>query len=123
MDDDQELMDAFYEETQSLIDEMRKDLSALGEEYIPTILHNLFRCAHTLKGSSGIVGFDNLREVAQALEKIFKAAKDQKCEINDDVISLLSESIEACHRLLDGDEVEGLGELLKKLNRIPDHLD
>jgi len=123
MDDGEELMDAFYEEAQNLIDEMRKDLSALGEEYIPTILHSLFRCAHTLKGSSGIVGFDNLREVAQALEKIFKAAKDQKCVINDDVISLLSESIEAFHRLLDGEEVEGLGELLKKLNRIPDHLD
>ena len=116
--DNQDLMDVFYEETQSLIDEMRKDLPSLGEERVPTILNRLFRSAHIIKSSSGAVGFDDLREVAQALEKIFTAAKDEKFEINVDVIPLLSESVEACQKMLNKEEVADYKELLERMNSI-----
>lgn len=118
MSDDQELMDVFFKEAHDLIDEMRRELTSLSEEPNPANLGNLFRCAHTLKSSSGVVGFDNLHELALALERIFKGAKDEKCEINSKLISLFSEGIEACQKLLDGEEVEGIGELLQQLNRI-----
>ena len=113
----QELMEVFYGETQSLIDEMRKDLLILGKGRVSHILSRLFRCVHIIKSSSGAVGFDDLREIAQALEKIFKAAKDEKSKINADVITLLSESIEACQKLLNKEEVAGYKELLERLNK------
>jgi chemotaxis protein histidine kinase CheA len=119
MDADQELMDVFFKEAHGLIDEMRRDLGSLSEERNPTNLGNLFRCAHTLKGSSGIVGFDNLHELALSLERTTKAVEDENCEINPELISLLLEGIEACQTLLDGGEVEGIGELIiEQLNRI-----
>ena len=119
--DNQELMDAFYEEAQTLIDEMRKDLSALGGECVLTILQGLFRYAHTLKSSSGIVGFDDLHELVQALEKIFKEAKDEKIKLNADVISILSDSIEVCQKLLNKEKVVGYKELLARLDNFPHH--
>ena len=119
MSDDQELMDVFLEEAQDLIDKMRTELSSLSEESNRVNLGNLFRCAHTLKGSSGIVGFDNLHELALSLERTTKAVEDENCEINPELISLLLEGIEACQTLLDGGEVEGIGELIiEQLNRI-----
>lgn len=120
----QRLMDLFYEEAQSLIDEMRKDLSALAEEKAPkvklpersSVFHRLFRCAHTLKGSSGIVGFGDLEDLSRSLERIFRAAKDEKLRINADVVSLLSESIEACQKLLNKEEVVDYKGLMERLD-------
>ena len=116
--DDDELMEAFYEETQNLIDKMRQDLAALSERRDSNILQNLFRYAHIIKSSSGTVGFDDLKKVAQALEQIFKAGSDDKSVITADVIPLLSESVEACQKLLNKEKVVGYKKLLERLNSI-----
>jgi len=136
-----ELMDIFYEEAQSLIDEMRQGLStlsqgrktrdeivcfsngpselsqaALGDQ--SAVLRRLFRCAHIIKSSSASVGLDELKKVAATLEKIFKKAGDERFVMTVDVISLLSESVEACQKLLNEEEIVGHKELLDRLNNI-----
>ncbi len=116
--DNDDLMEAFYEETQNLIDKMRQDLNALSEQQVPPILQSFFRYAHIIKSSSGTVGFDDLEKVAQALEKIFKAGSDDKSVITAEVIPLLSESIEACQKLLNKEKVVGYKKLLERLNSI-----
>jgi two-component system chemotaxis sensor kinase CheA len=115
--DSQDLMDIFFEETQSLINKMKKELSTLGGKKVQSDFFQLFRCVHNIKSSSGAVGFDNLRDIAHALEKIFKVEKDKKSKINTDVIALFSESVEACQRLLNEEEVAGYKELLERLNK------
>jgi len=118
--DNKELMDTFYEETQRLIDEMRKLLSDESRiaNHEQRAIHELFLRAHTIKGNSGSVGFDKLEEIAQALEKIFKAGGDEKFEINTNVIPLLSEAIAACQKLLRKEKVVNYKELLERLNSI-----
>ena len=115
--DNQELMDIFYEEAQANIEEMRKDLSTLEEEYVPTIVHRLILCAHNLKSSAGVVGFYDLSKLSSALEKIFKKAKVEETELNTDVISILSHSIEVCQKLLNKEKVVAYKELLSQLNK------
>jgi chemotaxis protein histidine kinase CheA len=139
--DNGELMDIFYEEAQSLIDEMRGNLPTLsqGQEMRDEIacssnepfelsqatflkqsavLRRLFRCAHIIKSSSASVGLDELKEVAATLEKIFKKASDERFVVTADVISLLSESVEVCQRLLNEEEIVGHRKLLDRLNNI-----
>ncbi len=115
--DSEDLMDIFFEETQSLIDEMRKALATLGGAKVQSVFYQLFRYVHNIKSSSGAVGFDNLRDIAHALEKIFRVEKEKKSKINADVIALFSESVEACQRLLNEEEVIGYKELLERLNK------
>ncbi len=115
--DSQDLMDIFFEETQGLIDEMRKELKTLGGEKVQAVFFQLFRCVHNIKSSSGAVGFDNLRDIAHALEKIFRVEEGKKSKINADIIALFSESVEACQRLLNEEEVVGYKELLERLNK------
>jgi chemotaxis protein histidine kinase CheA len=113
--DDQQLKEIFYKEAQGLIDEMRNDLSILREKqksgnHIVTddsqseersaILDRLFRNAHTIKSNSGIMGFEDLRQIAANLEKIFKTARDAGDTMNTAAISQLSESVEACWKLI-----------------------
>ncbi len=121
--DNEELMDIFYEETQSLIDEMRGDLSTLsqGQETSrdqSAVLRRLFRCAHVIKTSSASVGLDDLNKVTEALERIFKMAGDERFAMTADIISLLSESVDACRKLLNETEVVGHKELLDRLSSI-----
>ncbi len=118
--DNHELIEVFYGETQELIDKMRKDLLALdkGQETASAILYRLFRYTHIIKSSSAIVGFKDLGKVAQSLEKVFEAASNRRFVLTADVISLFSESIEACQKLLNEEEVVGYSKLLERLNSI-----
>ncbi len=121
--DNGELMDIFYEETQSLIDQMRQGLSTLSQgqetnQNQSAFLHCLFRCAHIIKTSSASVGLDELRKVTEALEKFFKKAGDERFVMTADIISLLSESVETCQKLLNKEEIVGYKELLDRLNNI-----
>ena len=114
--DNHELMQVFYKEGQDLIEEMRKDLSILSEEPDPEVLRRLFRYAHIVKSSSGSVGFSDLEKVTEALEKIFRAASDERLVISADVIPLLGESVEVCQKLLNREKVASFEELLERLN-------
>ncbi len=113
-----ELIEIFHEETQELIDKMRKDLMSLSEGQTPSILLRLFRYAHNIKSSSGIVGFEDLEIVTKTLEKIFKAASDRRFVLTDDVIFSLSESVEVCHKLLNKEKVVGYEKSMERLNSI-----
>ena len=137
----EELMDIFYQEAQNLIDEMRGDLSALSQGRETTdrivcssngpfelsqttlsdqsaVLGRLFRCAHIIKSSSASVGLDELNKITEALERIFKKAGAEGFVMTADVICLLSESVEACQKLLNQEEITGHQELLDRLNSI-----
>ena len=139
--DNGELMDIFYEETQSLIDQMRQDLSALSQGQETTdeiacspnepfklsqarlleqsaVLRRLFRCAHIIRSSSRSVGLDGLEQISGALERIFKKAGDEDVVMGVDTISLLCESVQACQKLLNQEEIVGRKNLLDRLNGI-----
>ena len=133
INNDQQLMDIFYKETQDLIDDMGKDLSALGGRQevsgqiaLPTgqikeqslILSRLFRQAHTIKSNSASVGFKDMSRIAGTLEKIFKTMDIRNCMMTADVISLLSESVKSCQKLLNQEEVVDCERLLERLNKI-----
>jgi chemotaxis protein histidine kinase CheA len=113
----QELESIFYEEAQSLIDRMRKDISALREKQesgyridsldgqpdeTSVILERLLRNAHTIKGNSGTIGYEDLRQAAKSLENIIKSTIDEESAVTASVIFSLAENVEACQKLLLG---------------------
>ena len=116
-----ELIKIFYEETQELIEDMRQEMLGLSQTELcdrSCVYCRLFRCAHIIKGSSSSVGFDELKNIAQALEIIFKEACDERFIISNGVSALLCEGVEACQKLLNGEEIANHKELLDKLNSI-----
>ncbi len=118
--DNQDLLNIFFDETQSLIDVTRKELSALekDQKISSTIYRSLFRYAHIITSSSHTVGFYSLAEMARALEKFFRAAEEKNIEINSDIISLLLNCNEVCQKLLKKEDVHEFRNLLEQLNDI-----
>lgn len=122
----QELMAVFHEETESLIKEMTKDLAYLRVEqkkedegqYVENIYVRLRRYAHTIKGSSGVVGFDHLNEISQVMENVFSCAMEGTVAPGDSELGLLIDSAATCYRLSRKESVSDYRELLTRLKEM-----
>jgi two-component system chemotaxis sensor kinase CheA len=118
--DDGQLMQVFYQETRSLIEQMRSDLSSLKresgtEQEQLTVIRRLFRCAHVVKSSAGTVGLARLEALSRALEGILKAAAEGRLTMTPDLVRSLDHSVRACGNLLSGEEVKGWESLVESL--------
>ncbi len=111
----QELMNTFYEEVRDLTEEMANLLLASETEIDSASLHRLCRGAHTIKGSSQLVGFDRLGETAEVLEKVFKAVAEGSLRPTTEVIARLREGVEVCRQLLSSRADEQYKDLLGRL--------
>src|ERR1017187_9492590 len=76
-DVDDELADIFRTETLGRLDQMDTALLAVeaGEAGAESV-DSLFRNAHTIKGSAGMVGFDDIRILAHAVEDILASVRE-----------------------------------------------
>ena len=81
----------------------RADVEVLALEACPTneeALNALFRCMHTLKGSSAIVGITPVKELAHEAEQILELARAQKIRIEGATFDVLFETIDELRRLV-----------------------
>lgn len=94
--DRQALVQTFVEEAGDLLGQLERDLIALearpddGE-----LLHALFRAAHTLKGSAGLVGFDAVSDLAHDLEELLDRLRARKLAVDGGLVALLLQSADA----------------------------
>jgi two-component system chemotaxis sensor kinase CheA len=89
----------FVSEAEELLDRMRDDLSGLaeanaaGRETPAPTLNQLFRSAHTLKGSAGMFGHELLAELAHHLEDILDRLRMGRATLGRTGLALLDESV------------------------------
>ncbi len=116
------------------IAETTESLSMLDQELVKleqnpgdeSILGNIFRIVHTIKGTCGFLGLPRLESVAHASENVLGKIRDKQQEATPQAISLVLESLDRIKELIDflstnGAEPEGSDEELKKrLNHLAD---
>jgi two-component system chemotaxis sensor kinase CheA len=115
----------FVSEAEELLDRMRDDLSALaeaaaaGRETPAATLNQLFRSAHTLKGSAGMFGHESLAELAHHLEDILDRLRMGRATLGRAGLALLDESVAlaaaALEKLGKAEGAEGLAEAITDL--------
>jgi two-component system chemotaxis sensor kinase CheA len=117
-----ELLSEFLNEGYKVLDLMGRDLDALSRdpsEKEPAA--RLCRGLHTIKGTSGMLGFSRVQKVAQAAEDLLRQVKEEKRSFHPshaDVLRRLSEALEdAFARLQDEgtDEALEFGPLVEEL--------
>src|SRR3989304_8088569 len=91
----------FLAEAEDILNSMARDLLRLGKGVKagvidPTVLNNIFRSAHTLKGVSGIFEFKEMTELSNALEDTLDMLRLGRISLTDEVL----DSIMGAHRLL-----------------------
>ncbi len=87
---DDPIIQTFIIESSELLQEMENALLEL--ENSPDdddILNALFRAAHTIKGSSGIVGIETVERFTHRVENVLENVRQGKIKITNDLIELL----------------------------------
>ena len=93
--DMEQYKEAFIEEAREHIETLTQSLLTLEKDPKNTdALNNIFRSAHTLKGSSGMMGFKDLQDLAHAMEDVFDGLR-KGGQVSSDLIDVLLECIDA----------------------------
>ena len=88
------LTEVFLNECTEIIGNLESDLVTLEENNDDLdIINRIFRYFHTLKGSSGIAGFNIIYEFTHNLESLFDKVRSGEITVNRDIIDILLDSI------------------------------
>ncbi len=81
---------AFAEESSEMLEEIENILLKLEDSPDDSSLINeLFRSVHTIKGAAGLFGFDNVVSFTHTAESVMMRARDGEIQITEDMLTLL----------------------------------
>ncbi len=88
--DKSEFLATFSDEAKDHLQKLNVGLLALEKD--PTnasIIEEMFREGHTLKGAARMMGFDEIKEVAHCIEDIFGAIHTNKILLDQNLTTIL----------------------------------
>src|ERR1035437_8528585 len=117
-----ELTREFLIESQEGLDRMERCLTDLEERPQDTdLLGEIFRAVHTIKGTTGFLGFKRLEKLAHAGENLLGLLRDGKLTANQAIITGLLQLLDGLRvilRSIESSQNEGEGEDLELIERL-----
>src|SRR5579862_4155481 len=98
----------FLVESNENLDQLDRDLVTLEKD--PTdreILASIFRTIHTIKGTTGFLGFSRLGSVAHVGESLLSSLRDGRLLLNAEITSALLAMVDAVREMLANIEATG----------------
>ncbi|ACJ16686.1 cheA chemotaxis histidine kinase [Thermococcus onnurineus NA1] len=131
MEDLSQYLDEFLADARDRIDSLSNAILTLekivkeggSEEEKKAMIDQIFRDAHTLKGTAATMGFMKLSEVAHKMENLFDLVRGGKIEPTPDLIDVLLEFLDVIEGMVDSIEENGnegdfdVGELFEKAQK------
>jgi len=94
-------LDLFLEESMENVQKLNQGL--LNLESDPTKLEavdEIFRAAHTLKGMSATMGFENVAQLTHKMENLLDKLREKKLALNGEIITVLFKSVDALESIV-----------------------
>ncbi|MCY9659052.1 chemotaxis protein CheA [Paenibacillus chondroitinus] len=96
------------------IDESKEHLQSLNENLLSlestpqdiSIVHNIFRSAHTLKGMSATMGFEDIASLTHEMENVLDMVRNSKIEMNDFIFDCIFKSLDSLESMVE-DIIQG----------------
>ena len=121
-----EVVREFLVESAENLDQLDRDLVSLEKD--PTsreLLGSVFRAVHTIKGTTGFLGFSRLEQVAHKAENLLSKLRDGVLQLDTDRTTVLLDVVDVIRGLLARIEASGndddgrdLTELLERLSAL-----
>ncbi|MDI6638383.1 MAG: chemotaxis protein CheA [Bacillota bacterium] len=90
----------FLDETLDQLEVLEEEIVRLeGEGDDPRLLQDMFRIAHTVKGSSATVGHSRMSTLAHAMEDVFAAMRDGRLAPRQELVNVLLEAVDGLRGL------------------------
>ncbi|MGO8815918.1 MAG: chemotaxis protein CheW [Terriglobia bacterium] len=108
MGDMDDIIREFLVESNENLDQLDRDLVTLEKD--PTareVLASIFRTIHTIKGTTGFLGFSRLESVAHVGENLLSSLRDGRLLLNAEITSALLAMVDAVRQMLVSIETTG----------------
>ena len=100
------LLEQFLQEARENLAFIDQNIEDIGSED-PELLNSVFRAAHTLKGGSGIVGFDSVKDITHYAEDLLDMLRAGKLEFQESMTASLYDAFDEVMNLVEAAEESG----------------
>ena len=95
-------LSVFLQEADELMQQLDENVLRLEKEgQNPEIIQEIFRAAHTLKGSSGMLGHERMAELTHSLESLFDKLRKDELHVTTELIDIFLDCLDALKVLKD----------------------
>lgn len=102
MDDNNKYIEIFFAETDEYLQTLNECLLELEKNPEDgSILDEIFRAAHTLKGMAATMGYNNMAELTHHMESVFELFRSGKSSINSEIISLIFKCLDKLSEIVE----------------------
>lgn len=102
LDEMKEIVDDFLVEADELIESLDSDLVKLESATEDLdLLNEIFRAAHTIKGTSGFLGFEQVTILTHKMEDILNKLRKSEMVVTPEIMDILLKSLDYLKLLLD----------------------
>jgi two-component system, chemotaxis family, sensor kinase CheA len=102
MDFPEKLLTSFRQEAGDLVSSLNYNLIRLEQDPVnPGLINEIFRLAHSIKSSSGLMGFEKLGSITHKIEDMFGLIRNGKFAADKPLITLLLEGSDLLDILLE----------------------
>lgn len=102
-------LDVFINEAKENVQSLNTSLLGLESDFSNvSILNEIFRVAHTLKGMAGTMGFSRMTALTHHMEDVLDALRNKKLKANSNVVDILFKCLDALECYVN--EVIGTGQ-------------
>ena len=113
------------------IDESKEHLQAINEQLLElekapedmAIVNEIFRSAHTLKGMSATMGFDDLANLTHQMENVLDGIRNHKIAVTPEILDVVFQAVDHLEAMImaiaaGGDGKRDVKEVVEQLKRI-----
>ena len=105
-------LDVFLEESKEHLESLNQRLLDLEKDSSNiNALNEIFRAAHTLKGMSSTMGFDDLADLTHHMENVLSDLKEGILPVNSAVIDTIFQCFDRLQMIIDKIEINGSGSM------------
>jgi len=105
----------YMEETEDMLQKAEECIIRLESEYSSSDVNELFRIAHTIKGSSHMVGYEDIGNVMHKIEDMLDCTRNGSILFDRSIVSLCFEGLDIVKKLLQYKKEQGSLEMMKEL--------
>lgn len=117
-------LDMFIEESKEHLQACSEQLLALEDNPDDlAIVNEVFRAAHTLKGMSATMGYEDIADLTHKMENVLDAIRNSKISVTTEILDVVFEAVDDLELMVQdieagGDGKKDVSKLVDMLNRI-----
>lgn len=94
------MIQSYMEETEDMLQKAEECIIRLEMEYLSVDINELFRIAHTIKGSSHMVGYEDIGNLMHKIEDMLDCARNGSILFDQSIVSLCFEGLDTVKKML-----------------------